>query len=178
MPGRKPKPKALRIVSGNAGHRPLNAREPTPALGVPPCPKHVSARAKMLWRTLGKQLLAMRVITKADGLALELLVQAYDEYMDARDLIRGVAELKVFQGQLVEQKDGLVYESISATGTKMIRAHPAVGIAENAWRRVATMIAEFGMTPSSRTKVSVVGSADGEDPFDAFLRDAHGQKQA
>jgi P27 family predicted phage terminase small subunit len=178
VPGRKPKPKALRLLGGNAGHRPVNSNEPKPERGVPPCPKHVSARAKMLWRKVGKQLDAMGVITKADGLGLELLVQAYDEYMDARDLIRGVAELKVFQGQLVEQKDGLVYESISATGTKMIRAHPAVGIAENAWRRVATMIAEFGMTPSSRTKVSVAGGADGEDPFDAFLAGANGQKQA
>ncbi len=30
MRGRKPKPTALKLVSGNPGHRPLNTREPKP----------------------------------------------------------------------------------------------------------------------------------------------------
>ncbi len=169
MAGRKRKPTHMRLLEGNAGHRPINPNEPAPERGVPTCPSHLSKRAKQTFRKLGKQLDAIGVITKADGLALELLVSAYDEYRDARDLIHEAAEEKKFEGQTVEMKDGLIYRSLTANGI-ILRAHPANALATNAWRRVASMLAEFGLTPASRSKVSGAGSGEGEDPLDAFLR--------
>lgn len=177
MGGRKRKPTHMRLLEGNAGHRPVNPAEPHPERGVPSCPKHLSARAKQTFRKLGKQLDEIGVITKADGLALELLVTAYDEFRDARDLIHDAAAEKVFEDkQVVEQKDGLIYKSLTANGV-ILRAHPANALATNAWRRTASMLAEFGLTPASRSKVSNVASDD-EDPLEAFLRQGAGGKQA
>lgn len=39
----------------------------------------------------------------------------------------------------------------------------------DAWRRVNLMLQQFGMTPSSRAKVSTVGDAKDADPLDTFL---------
>ena len=58
------------------------------------------------------------------------------------------------------------YESVSESGT-MIRAHPAVGIQADAWRRAKLMMTEFGMTPASRAKVSVTDAGE-VDPLAAW----------
>lgn len=175
MAGRKKKPTHMALVQGNPGKRPINKLEPKPERGIPTCPAHLSKRAKITFRKLGKALHAMGVLTKADGLALELLVTAHDEYRDARDIIHDAAAEKIFEGQTVEMKDGLIYKSFTQNGV-ILRAHPANALATNAWRRTASMLAEFGLTPASRSKVSMVGDAAEEDPFDAFLRS--GKQQA
>lgn len=177
MPGRKRKPSHMRLLEGNAGHRPINPDEPQPEKGVPTCPSHLSKRAKQVFRKLGRQLDDIGVITRADGLALELLVTAYDEFRDARDLIHDAAAEKVFEGQTVEQKDGLVYKTFTQNGI-ILRAHPANALATNAWRRTAAMLGEFGLTPASRSKVSAVGSGDEEDPLEKFLREGPSAKHA
>jgi P27 family predicted phage terminase small subunit len=37
----------------------------------------------------------------------------------------------------------------------MIKAHPAAIMKADAWKRLRAMLAEFGMTPASRSKVSI-----------------------
>lgn len=171
MAGRKRKPTHIRILEGNAGHRPLSAQEPKPERGVPTCPKHLSPRGKQVFRKLGRTLDEIGVITKADGLALELLVSAYDEYRDARDLIHDAAAEKKFEAQqLVETKDGLVYKTFTELGF-ILRPHPANALATNAWRRTAAMLSEFGLTPASRSKVRS-DMSDEVDPLDEFLHEA------
>lgn len=51
MRGRKPKPTALRIVGGNAGHRPLPVAEPV-ATGRPVPPIPLEPRAAELWASM------------------------------------------------------------------------------------------------------------------------------
>jgi P27 family predicted phage terminase small subunit len=110
----------------------------------------------------------MGVLTVADGMALELLVGAYFEWRDARALIRDAAELQVVEGQQVETKDGLVYRSFTENGV-ILRTHPANSIASDAWRRIGSMLREFGLTPSSRTKVSTTASPADENPWAALV---------
>lgn len=168
MPGRKRKPTAIKLVTGNPGRRPLNPDEPQGDRGVPTCPEHLSKRGKSTFRRLGKLLDEMGVITKGDGLALEMLVSAYEEYRDARDLIHDAASEKAFEGQTVEMKDGLIYKSFTQNGV-ILRAHPANAIATNAWRRVMSGISEFGLTPAARSKVNGAGSGAESDPLEDFL---------
>jgi P27 family predicted phage terminase small subunit len=131
-----------------------------------------------VYRKVGKLLDEVGVITKADGLALELLVSAYDEYRDARDLIQDRASDKKFEdGQVAETKDGLVYETFTNNGA-IYRPHPANAIATNAWRRTHAMLTEFGLTPASRVKVSSLEDENAEDPLEAFLAGGSGRKQA
>ncbi len=144
MAGRKAVPTHIKLLRGNPGKRALNKREPKPARGVPRMPAHLSRRAKAAWKSIGPALDAMGVLTLADAKALELLCDVYAEYRAARE---------------VTERDGLTYETFGPTGS-MTRPRPEVAIASDAWRRMASMLREFGMTPSSRTKVSTAGADD------------------
>ena len=57
MPNR-PKPTAQRKLEGNPGRRRLNANEPTAVAGLPRCPGHLTGDARLVWKRLGKRLLA------------------------------------------------------------------------------------------------------------------------
>ena len=158
MAGRKPKPSHLKAITGNAGKRAANKREPKPRKGIPPCPGHLSLRAKAAWKRLGPELEAMGVLTVADGMALELLVSAYAEYRDAQDLV---------------DREGKTYETVSQSGSVMVRARPEVAMASDAWRRMRAMLAEFGLTPSSRSRVNAADPEREADPFEELLKGGH-----
>jgi len=64
--GRPPKPVKLRLVTGNAGHRPLSPPGPDPG-GVPVRPPGLSGRAAELW----DEVLSFATwLTRADGYKL------------------------------------------------------------------------------------------------------------
>lgn len=157
MAGRKPLPSHLKAVTGNAGKRPTNTREPKPRTGVPKCPPHLSKLAKSAWKRIAPELKAMGVLTLADGAGLELLVDAYAQYRAADDVI---------------QDKGLTYMTESENGV-MHRARPEVAMRSDAWRRVRAMLAEFGLTPSSRSRVSAAGAEEEKDPFEEFMKNGH-----
>lgn len=87
MAGRRPKPTALKLVTGNPGRRPLNSAEPTsPPYSAPP-PKHLSNTAKETWERLTLLLNSMGILTIADAFALERLCDIYAEILRYRALI-------------------------------------------------------------------------------------------
>lgn len=157
MAGRKPKPTTLKLLHGNPGKRRINRHEPTPELGAPPRPSWLeeleSPIAAETYAELAGILERMQVMTKADGKALELLADAYGLYREARRII---------------EEEGLTYESTSDSGGKMIRARPEIGIASDAAKRIRALLSEFGMTPSSRSRLHVGGQLPA-DPLGDFL---------
>lgn len=54
--GRKPKPTLRRLLEGNRGKRRLNAREPSPRLGIRRYPKYLDDEAKAEWFRTAKVL--------------------------------------------------------------------------------------------------------------------------
>lgn len=153
MSGPPKTPTHLRLVRGNPSKRPINKSEPQPTKGVPPTPKHFNKQEKYWFKVLGERLDSIGVITVLDGMALELLVGAYIEWRRHRDVI---------------EKEGDSYKTTSADGSVMIRPHPQVAMMADAWKRVCKMQAEFGMTPSSRSKVNA-GNPGESDPLAEFL---------
>jgi P27 family predicted phage terminase small subunit len=154
MAGRKRKPTALRLVDGNAGKRPLPRHEPKPAAEPPPKPTHLSELAAEAWDRVAPELHRLGLLTVVDGVALELLACAYDDWRSAHADV--VAE-------------GITYETENAQGGRMVRAHPAVAVRSDAWRRVKSILAEFGLTPSSRAKLDVAPPDGATDPADAYF---------
>lgn len=150
---RPPKPTHLKAVAGNPGRRKLKKNEPTPEAGIPRCPANLSTTAKRIWRRIAPELEKMGVLKLSDGLALEMLCDAYAEYRDARDIV---------------EKNEPTYVSLTKNGL-MHRTRPEVAIASDAYRRVKTMMTEFGLTPSSRSRVSGVdGQGKQADPWAEF----------
>lgn len=134
--GRKPKPTRLKLISGNPGGRPLPKDEPQPDVKrkVPRCPPHLTSEAKRHWPKFAKQLHKVGLLTEADELALEALCEAYARWRDA------LGQIEEF-GPLVKTPNGYPTQS------------PYLQIANKAFDQFQKMLVEFGLTPSSRTRI-------------------------
>lgn len=151
--GRPAKPTALKLVQGNPGKRAINKREPKPAAERPKCPAHLSPKAKTAFKNVCDLLEGMGVLTIADGLALEMMCDAYAEWRDLRKII---------------DTEGATYKVIGTSGDEMVKARPEVAMASDAWKRVKAMASEFGLTAASRTKLQTA-EPESVDPLEEFL---------
>ena len=134
--GTKPKPTVLKVLEGNPGKRPLPKNEPTPAPLMPDCPDWLDAEAKKFWHKYGPKLHALGLLTEVDGPAFDVVCQRYSLWVKCEKRLK---------------KKGLI--SKSQSGYEQQR--PEVSIAKQALADVRVFLAEFGMTPSSRRRMSV-----------------------
>ena len=128
------KPVVLEIAEGCPGRRPISTREPQPPRRRPKMPKAVKddPRAALEWRRLIALLERMRVLTEADGKAIELLCRQESVRQQASESIAKV-------GLLTKHPE-----------TGHIHANPLLRIENEATDRVIRMLREFGQTPASR----------------------------
>jgi P27 family predicted phage terminase small subunit len=138
--GRKPKPTAIKRLEGNPGLRPLNDREPRPRVCIPRCPVHVKGVARREWHRIGAILARLGVLTEADRVALEIYCVTYQHWIEAEAMIA---------------KSGLV---IKGKYEKLIM-NPFFVIAQRTAIQLQTIMCEFGLTPSSRSRLSIPDTA-------------------
>lgn len=132
--GRKPKPTNIRVLQGNPGRRPLPENEPQPPEGEIVPPSTLSPAALEYWKQHEPILLAMGVLTTADVAALAEMCEVEAEFWAARAVVHAEGMFMTFEGgRLIE--------------------HPAVKVASDAQKRLMRLQVEFGLTPSSRTRV-------------------------
>ena len=154
MASPRPKPTALKLVTGNPGKRALNKREPKPRRLIPSCPAHLSDASKVAWGQLCVILDRMRVLTEADALALERLCDCYADILASRELIA---------------RDGRTYWSRSPAG-ELLKANPAVVQLRAADSQFKAYLIEFGLTPAARSKVNAEPDGDeGKDPLQQYF---------
>lgn len=137
--GRKPKPTELNRVQGNPGHRPVNTREPKPASPVK-TPRGMSAGAKTFWRDHAAELERLSILTGVDTPALRLAAEHYALAVQA------AAELHQ-TGLTVMGKDGE-------------RKNPLAQVFKDNALAFKSFAVEFGMTPSSRTRLKMPDDAE------------------
>jgi P27 family predicted phage terminase small subunit len=147
--GRKPKPTKLKELEGNPGKRALNKKEPKAESAIPPCPNHLTGAAKTEWNNLTKELHALKLLAKVDRAALAICCTAWADYVQA------VNKLKKEGSVIISDKGGM-YQN------------PWVAIKKRSMDQVVKFYAEFGMTPSSRSRVKVDTPGE-EDEMTAFL---------
>lgn len=152
MRGRKPKPVNLKKIEGNPGKRKLNDREPKPE-GIPTCPRELDKQGKREWRRISRELIRMGLLTSVDRAALTGYCSSWSRWIAAEADI---------------QKSGLVIVN-PRTGQPV--RNPSVTIAERALDQMRKFAVEFGCSPSSRSRLSVGGKAQTEDPFESFMRE-------
>jgi len=161
IPGRKPKPTKLKILEGNPGRRPLNENEPNPLPIAPECPDWLPDEAKKLWNRLSPELERIGLLKIIDGIALEGLCVSYAIWKQAVEFIR---------------KNGTTYR-LPRTDKKgkvisvYIAPFPEVAIANQSLKHIRAFATEFGLTPSSRGRISLTGEFDlsFDDEFDRLL---------
>jgi len=152
MAGRKPKPTALKKLEGNPGKRPLNESEPLVNTAMPRCPRHLDAEAKREWKRLAHDLHDAGLLSRVDRPALAAYCQLYSRWARAeRELAR----------------TGLT----AVAGNGALTQHPLVAVANTALDGMRRYLIEFGMTPSSRSRLHVVLPAK-EKTFEQMLSEA------
>ncbi len=142
--GRKPKPTKLKLLTGNPGKRPLNEREPQPTLvaSLPKPPRHLSPAGREEWLRVGSLLLRTRILTEADLTALSAYATVYGRWMTAERELKRKAIL------------------VSASPRSKIKVHnPMLPVANKAFQQMTQLLGEFGLTPSSRTRVVAADAA-------------------
>jgi len=157
MAGRRPLPTAIKLLRGDgrrgAGHRALPKREPKPIIGAQPAPEWLVPEARALWDELAAMLVRTRVLTEADRPALELLCATWAQWKCAAQV-------------LAEHGDSVQIEG--KHGPRLV-GRPEVQIAAAAGQRLRLLMGEFGLTPSSRARVSTAGEEQEIDPMDELL---------
>lgn len=172
MPGGRPrKPTALKVLHGTDRPDRSNPNEPSAQpLGDAPPPSWLKGRGRRAWAEVAAILTEMGVATVADRVALALLCDVYAEYIEARDAVRKLGT--VYESRVMKahsrRADGDPEEFDPEALSVMIRPRPEVAMASDAWRRINTMLQQFGLTPASRSKVSGA-PVEEEDPLEALL---------
>lgn len=147
---RKPIPTNLKLLRGNPGKRPITKDEPRIAVEIPRPPLHMTKDEKKIFRKIAKQLAAARVITQLDSNALMLYCTAYVRWVQANKMIEQ-------DGYLIDSPNGYAMPS------------PWLSISNKSFEQMRQIMTEFGMTPSSRTKVTVLPEQKKQsDPWSGF----------
>jgi P27 family predicted phage terminase small subunit len=144
-PGPARKPTHLKIVQGNPGHQKLNRAEPKPTPTAPTRPDWLEPEAKREWSRITPELERLGLLTVVDRGALAAYCQAWG---------RAVAAEKVLT----------TYGLTFSTPNGYLQQRPEVAIAQKSWQLVRAFAAEFGLTPSARSRLSVQKPED--DPED------------
>ena len=140
--GRKPKPSHLKLVTGNPGKRAINTQEPVPERILPQPPPELTAEARGEWDRIAGELNRLGLLTGIDRAALAAYCQAYGRWSQAESAIARMAERDRLTG-------GLMIKTSNGNAIQ----NPLVGIANKAMADMVRYAAEFGMTPSARSRI-------------------------
>jgi phage terminase small subunit len=160
--GPAPKPSDLRRFEGNPSRRPFNANEPAYATGVPEKPKKLSRPGAKVWDELVDEMAGAAILRRIDQRALAqlsedeaLLDEAYSGVWQMVDALKrkAKAERKALPG-------GPLLALLSMTTGRL-----AMASVRDLAARVIIERREFGLTPSSRSRIETV---DGAGPMDAL----------
>ena len=152
MTGPAPKPTALKRLQGNPGRRRLNANEPQPRQGRVYCPRWLSPEAKREWRRVSGELTRLRLLTVVDQTALAIYCETFAEWRHACRVL---------------DQEGYTY----VTDKGYVGQHPMVAVKHKAGTLIKAFLAEFGMTPASRSRISIA-TPEAPDPFAEYLAES------
>ena len=150
MAGRKPLPTHLKLVKGTALPHRLNKDEPKPTVAQPEAPAHLDERAKAKFVAMAEMLARHGVMTELDAGALARYAVVWCRWVDAE------AEIKR-RGPVVKTEGGNVIQN------------PFLAVANKCLLQMAQIESEFGLTPSSRSRIRMAEPTETVDPFEEYL---------
>ena len=157
--GRRALPANVHLLRGNPSKKSaasLLDGELRPPVEVPGCPKHLNDEAKREWRRITRHLEALGLISQIDRAALAGYCSTWADYVWAE---RRIAALNgadptrpTPEGQAADQtgERGRIWDTPS--GYKQISV--PMQIRNRALEMMAKFLAEFGMSPAARSRVT------------------------
>jgi P27 family predicted phage terminase small subunit len=155
MRGRKRLPDHLKVVKGTDQRCRMNPAAPQADSSLPIPPDHLSERAAELFRQVVAILAGMGIASSSDVHSLTILAQRLEEIEICTVVIEDSGR---FFTSSVE------YDDEGRITSQQIKGHPAVAQRSEAMRHAQSLLAEFGLTPAARSKVSATVTKE-ENPF-------------
>ncbi len=155
--GPRPKPTAVKKREGNAGKRPLNDKEPEfeAPPDVPPAPEYLNEAARAEWDRVAPELFSQGLLKKADYAALAGYCQCFARWVEAE--------------KFIEENGSVIVMRDDDGDIKYVQQAPQVGISNRMLEHMRKFAAEFGMTPSARSRVQTDKPKDDTgDPWAAL----------
>ena len=139
--GGKPKPAALKILTGNPGKRPIRD-EPKPSDRLPDQPAALSEAARPIFAELVATLDEIGLATATDTRALQNCAER-------------IAEFEALTATLA--KSGLTYR---LKGSPALRVHPALAARHKASQAMESLLNDFGLTRAGAARLTALPRKD------------------
>lgn len=146
MRGRKPVPTQLKVLRGNPGKRALPTREPKPTPKAPGMPTTLSREAKAEWRRVAAELDRLGMVTLVDRGALDAYCRAYARMVEADRHIETHGTVLLEETSRLPDGTVIFIRPVKNPSCQIFKECAAI---------VRAFAAEFGLTPSSRTRIEV-----------------------
>ena len=140
-----PLPTNLKVIRGTAQPCRMNHKEPKPKKGKLKMPTGLNAEEKRHWRQVVRDLEEAGILTLIDVQALRMYCRIYTSWLDANKKLDEY-------GSIVK----------GTHGTPIIS--PYVKLSQKYFDQLLAILREFGMTPSSRSRIH----AETDKPDDDF----------
>jgi len=157
--GRKPKPTNLKVISGTNRADRRNDSEPRVTIAMPSPPPHLGKDALEEWERVCVEMYGAGILSILDRGGLAAYCQAYGRWVQAEQALSRMAD-----------KDPTNFGLMIKTQSGNAIQNPLVGSANKAMADMVRYAAEFGMTPSARSRITAIGVSDEQDPFAKFDR--------
>jgi len=142
----KRQPTALKILKGETRTERLNKNEPKPQPIAPDPPDFLEGLALETWQDVAPKLERLGILTELDGFALAAMCLEWSEYIKLRT--SGEESIQVF-----------------ANGTRNLS--PEISAAHKCLKEARAFFGEFGLTPSSRSRLSIM--PDNDDDMEGLI---------
>src|SRR5690606_9702473 len=150
MAGRKPLPTHLKLVKGTARPHRMNEAEPTPVVAVPAPPDHLDEEAQAKVTGMAEMLARHGALTELDTGARAGHAVVWRRWSEAEQEVKR-------RGHVVK------------TSNDNIIQNPFLAVANKCLAQMHQIESEFGLTPSSRSRIRMAEPAEKADPFEDFL---------
>lgn len=147
MRGRKPKLNSLKLVQGS---RHVNHDEPQLPPEIPTCPTLLKGESRREWLRLVPQLHKAGLLTSIDRSCLAVYCMMWGRWHEAETKLQQL-------GLVVKSPNGYPMQS------------PYLSIANKSLELMYKYMAEFGLSPASRTRIKV-GTPKKDDELSEFLK--------
>jgi P27 family predicted phage terminase small subunit len=139
-PGRPKKPTAQLKLAGTFRKDRRNDDEPMPDVVIPDVPEFLEGEALKEWNRIAPLLAKRKCLTEWDRSMLAMYCQEWGKYVRLN----------------TEFNSDVAMVNMLSESTKLLK-------------NIKTIATEFGLTPSSRTNLSM-GKADTNNPFEALMK--------
>lgn len=157
--GPKSLPANVHVLRGNPSKLPSAQLMDSlqPEIEIPGCPSHLLPEAKKEWRRISPELKRYGLISKLDRAALQSYCQSYAEMVFAEKRLKAEIERESKKrsedeaaGREYDGGDGFMVKTVNGN---LVYSHWWV-IANKARVQVDRFLANFGMSPSARGRVT------------------------